>query len=363
VSILNDLAHLRPMMPFAQLSELIGAEWQPSPTGWLSERLRFAARVDTEGKIGRLAFDKDFPSTISIGDLHVGMNLDDLLASRYGFSAVLPRPYPFDETKYNGRTDVGDDITARVKKNGIVRTLELSRPGRTYPDDEGRPNHEHHPEDHRRWPTLINISPCSYPDPSEMLFDWAHGHSLTEYHDSFPAFAKWLEEQSTPDDWHRFVARWIWDLGVAPPLWIVQQKECDVATALTIFYANHPSQLLRERNKISRYRLDYFDLLHEIRRRCIDGFYTRSTLAFDRAVNCFWQGRLGEIADEATVQRAIPEAMRAVIPGRVLPKAPDIEAWNFKPLNPRRASTVVPPPVTEEELLDLRRIKERAKAR
>jgi hypothetical protein len=350
-------------MPVAQLSELIGAQWQPSPGGWLSERRRFAARIDTEGKIGTLIFNQDFPSNISIGGLHVGMNLDDLVASGYGFSAVLPRPYPFDTTKYNGRTGAGDDITAHVEKSGIVRTLELSRPGRTYPDFERDPNHERHPDDHRRWPTLINISPCSYPDPSEMLFDWAYGQSLTEYHDSFPAFAKWLVEHSTPDDWHKVVANWYWDFGVAPPLWIVQQKECDVATALTIFHSAEPSQLFRERNKISRYRLDYFDLVYEIRRRFIDGFYTRSTLAFNGAVNVIWLGRLGEIADEATVNHAIPAAMRAVIPGRVLPKTPVIDAWSFKPLTPRRTSTIAPPPLTEEELLEHQRIKKQGEAR
>jgi hypothetical protein len=135
-----------------------------------------------------------------------------------------------------------------------------------------------------------------------------------------------------------------------------------VATALTVFHLAQPAELFRERNEISKYRLDFFDLAHEIRRRFIDGFYTCSTLAFSGAVNVIWLGRLGEIADEATVTRAIPEAMRAAIPGRVLPKAPAIHAWSFEPPRPRRASTVLPPPLTEEELQERQRIRKQGEA-
>jgi hypothetical protein len=350
MGILADLAGLRPMMPFAQLSQLIGPEWQPSPAGWLSEKVRFAARIDVEGRIGTLVFEENFPSTLSMEGLHVGMHLDDVLASGHGFSIALPRSYPFKFTDYTGRTDAGDDVTARVAGNGIVRSLQFSRPGTTYRDGE------------RRFATHININPCCYSDPTEMLFDWAYGHSHTEDHDTFPPFAKWLVEQSTPDEWHCFVPNWNWDFGIEPLLWIVQQERCDLATALTAFYWTHPGQLLEERAKISQYQLDYFDLVHEIRRRFLDGFYKNSTLAFDGARVFADQAYFDSDADDDAIKRAIPEAMRAVIPGRVLQKARAIDAWDFKPLHPRRPSTIVPPALTDEELGEVEQFKQRVAA-
>jgi len=349
VSIFADLASLRPMMPFEQLSKLIGPEWQPSPGGWLSEA-RFTAHIDVEGKIGALTFEQNFPSTISIDDLHVGMNLDDLIAARPGFSIAASRAYPFLITDYTARTDAGDEITARVLQNGVVRSLEISRPGRTYPDGD-------------HWQaTKINISPCSYRDPSEMLSDWAAGFSLTEDHAIFPAFAKWLMQESTPDDWHRFVPNWNWDYGIEPLLWIIQQRDCDRATALTAFYWTRPGEFLDGRAEVQPYSLDEFDLINEVRQRFLDGFYTRSSLAFDGALAFREEAYVYEDSDVEAVNRAIPEAMRAVIPGRVLPKTPEIDPWSFPPLNPRRASTIVPPPITEEELLEVERVKQRAQA-
>jgi Domain of unknown function (DUF4274) len=349
VGIFADLARLRPMMPFEQLSKLIGPEWQPSPGGWLSEGTRFAAHIDVEGKIGSLTFEERFPSTIPIDGLHLGMNLDDLLAAHQGFSIAATRAHPFLITDYTGRTDAGDDVTARVLQNGTVRSLEISRPGRNYPDGN-------------RWQaTQIDISPCSYRDPSEMLSDWAAGFSLTRDHAVFPALASWLMQESTPDDWHRFVPSWNWDYGIEPLLWIIQQKDCDRATALTAFYWTRPGQFLVERAKVQQYALDSFDLINEVRQRFLDGFYTRSSLAFDGARAFREEAYVDSTDDVEAVDRAIPEAMRAVIPGRVLPKAPDIDPWSFPPLNPRRTSTIVPPPITEAERLEVERVRQKAK--
>jgi Domain of unknown function (DUF4274) len=347
VSIYADLASLRLMMPFEELSKIVGPECQPSPAGWLSAGVRFSARIDVEGKIGTLRFGEGFPSTISIDGMHIGMNLDDLLAARPGFSIVLPRTFPFKITNYATRTDIGDNVIAGVLQNGLVRSLEISRPGRAYPDGS------------ERQATPINISLCSYDDPSEMLFDWAYGDSLTDDYDIFPAFAKWLVEESTPDDWHRFVPKWNWDFGIEPLLWIVQQKDCDVATALTAFYWTRPGQLLGERTEVQQYALHSFDLVNEVRQRFLRGFYTNSSLAFDGARAFREEAYVDESDDIEAVNRAIPKAMRAVIPGRVLPAMPEIDPWSFGSQNPRRASTIVPPPFTAEERLEIQRVRQR----
>jgi Domain of unknown function (DUF4274) len=350
VSIFADLACLRPMMAFEQISKLIGLGSPPPSSGWLSVGRRFSARIDVESKIGALTFDERFPSTVSIDGLHVGMKLDDLMASHYGFSIGPPRAFPFKITTYTAQTGVGDDVTTRVGQDGLIRSLEISRPGRTYPDGN-------------RWQaTQIDVSPCSYRDPSEMLSDWAAGFSITEDRAIFPAFARWLMQESTPDDWHRFVPNWNWDYGIEPLLWIVQQKECDRATALTAFYWTRPGEFLGERAEVKPYALDSFDLINEIRQRFLAGFYARSSLAFDGARAFREEAYVDESDDVEAVDRAIPQMMRAIIPGRVLPKTPEIDPWNFPPLNPCRASTIVPPPITEEELLEVERVKQRAEA-
>lgn len=49
----------------------------------------------------------------------------------------------------------------------------------------------------------------------------------------------WLKQVS-PDDWHRFVLGFNWGDALAPLSWIVRQDDCDLATALEIFWRSEP---------------------------------------------------------------------------------------------------------------------------
>lgn len=53
------------------------------------------------------------------------------------------------------------------------------------------------------------------------------------------AHIEWLKSAS-PDDWHRAVLAFQWAEQRDPLFWIVQQDECDKATALKIFWALCP---------------------------------------------------------------------------------------------------------------------------
>jgi len=47
--------------------------------------------------------------------------------------------------------------------------------------------------------------------------------------------AAWLDANG-PDQWHELVRRWNFDFGIHPLAWIVQQPDCDRATAQEIFF-------------------------------------------------------------------------------------------------------------------------------
>jgi hypothetical protein len=50
----------------------------------------------------------------------------------------------------------------------------------------------------------------------------------------------WLQD-ATPEDWHRVALDFNWDNPIDPLYWIVQQPQCDRATALTIFWLAQPT--------------------------------------------------------------------------------------------------------------------------
>jgi hypothetical protein len=45
----------------------------------------------------------------------------------------------------------------------------------------------------------------------------------------------WLAAHG-PDEWHQLAAHWVYDRGLQPMAWIVQQPECDRATAQHVFW-------------------------------------------------------------------------------------------------------------------------------
>lgn len=63
---------------------------------------------------------------------------------------------------------------------------------------------------------LDDFSNFMPPDVSDRLFAWLANHG--------------------PDEWHQLAAHWVYDRGLRPMAWIVQQPECDRATAQHIFW-------------------------------------------------------------------------------------------------------------------------------
>jgi len=93
----------------------------------------------------------------------------------------------------------------------------------------------------------------------------------------------WLES-TDPDDWHRVALDFNWSEPLHLLDWIVQQVNCDAATALTIFWKGEPANWLQEEGSKPE-RPNGFSYLNKkicayIGSRIGTGGYTRSKIAY-----------------------------------------------------------------------------------
>lgn len=93
----------------------------------------------------------------------------------------------------------------------------------------------------------------------------------------------WLAS-ADPDDWHRVALDFNWGEPLYLLDWIVRQPNCDIATALTLFWKGEPAAWLDEEGA-SEEEPDGFSYLNRqicayIANRVKTGGYTRSEIAF-----------------------------------------------------------------------------------
>lgn len=116
---------------------------------------------------------------------------------------------------------------------------------------------------------------------------WKHGRFAID------DFSKWLQSQS-PEEWHLATVGTTHDGDHQQLHWVISQPECELSTALTIFWAGNPSEALqysyasafssaKNDNKLyaSSSAASYtwqiqFKILENFKR----GFYTRRNIAF-----------------------------------------------------------------------------------
>jgi len=120
-----------------------------------------------------------------------------------------------------------------------------------------------------------NASPLplvvSVPAPSQMM--------TAEYNSSLVG----LLARSSPDVWHQVAMGWNWDGGVAPLAWIIRQPQCDIGTALLVYWRGGPGwdKQFLSRDEVPAHRLEVFDLLEEVEGRLVSGFYSRQKISFN----------------------------------------------------------------------------------
>ena len=136
-------------------------------------------------------------------------------------------------------------------------------------------------------------------------------------------FYHWLATEAGPDDWHRFALDVNWDFH-PPELfeWIVQQPNCDKATALTLFWKAQPDYVIEFPEDTYAHR----DLVELIRERWLAEEYERNELAFDPETDAWLpdfealQAKVG-----VDIEQELPLSMRLSLPGRRLEMNDDIE--------------------------------------
>jgi hypothetical protein len=104
---------------------------------------------------------------------------------------------------------------------------------------------------------------------------------LSDDTSNFEREIAWLKTAS-PDDWHRVALDYNWDEGVETLYWIVQQPDCDRATALDIFWKGQPAWYLHEAVEDGEDADNLiWTMLKYIAARINARGYTRSKIAFD----------------------------------------------------------------------------------
>jgi hypothetical protein len=87
---------------------------------------------------------------------------------------------------------------------------------------------------------------------------------------------------ATPEQWHSFALGFNWDDPLEPLFWIVRQDDCDMATALTIFWRSVPSwDLMKLANGEEVYDREEAPLIDYIANRIGGRGYQRRKIAWD----------------------------------------------------------------------------------
>lgn len=140
----------------------------------------------------------------------------------------------------------------------------------------------------------------------------------------------------TPDDWHRYASNLNWGDRLDGLFWIVNQPDCDKATAVMIFWAGEPTgyDWQEESEPMGADEYAVAPMLKYIVQRFNAGGYPRSEIAYDfradhgRNLAAFADadraGRVRDIAELVERQaelndpsiRLHPDLMALTIPGR-----------------------------------------------
>lgn len=290
----DTIASLRPGMPESRYSIVD----RPKPTtistaydteGRWPQRKQYASSagsvtVDHCGIIESVGFGSGFPQSVRVAGLHIGMAWRDAQALypelRLGADMCGIQSYQGAVT-----TD-GFELRLNIK-DGQILSFGLARLGTAQyladyaafiemKGDEAQAVRDAKNAREGRWRTIT--------DPEAMLREWAeHCRPWDELSTRYVAYAEWLFK-ATPEQRHDAARNWNWDYGVPPLLYIVRQPDCDLATALEIFYLAQPSWYHQFDVDPSCKRLldgDVYSLVKEIRARVNAGGFSRREIAFD----------------------------------------------------------------------------------
>ena len=145
-------------------------------------------------------------------------------------------------------------------------------------------------------------------DADSLLSDWLRNTGM--WRDYPPrllhCYAEWLQAAS-PDQWHQAAESYNWTYGSAPMHWIVSQRDCDLATAVLLYYLSGPSYYWEfTPGNVPDHAREGFPLVWTARTRVAAGDYKRAEIAFDPTYEFATEIRDAPISDDPEFPSALP---------------------------------------------------------
>jgi len=292
---ISRCAELRPLMTREQLNEVFPKDrWTEHHGGgsfgvqynWGPSAKTVADGIGRENIIESVMFDAPFPANTPIYGFAIGMTRADAEEEIARLALEAEEPTHPDVRRFIGNTPEGFELSLIFRKDSLER-LRLSQPNASQIEEARMRFRREQYEKEQRQRELANAWKLITDDDDAMLLTWAkHCKPWDDYEPSeFVAYAEWLRK-ADPDQRHAAALTWNWDYGVAPLLWISRREDCDLATALHIFFGGEPYFYLKvggDRSLVEQGHGDLmtFDLMMDIKDRIERGFYTRSRIQFD----------------------------------------------------------------------------------
>ena len=290
---------IRPGLTRLEAEELLGKPTQGCVAGAPGISLLFGRTQEwnPDGKdksdiLEIITFRDDFPPKIDLYGLRMGMNIDQASVAfgtlKLTQGPTFPKAQQFEGwTPDNFRVLIGfeSEQGAPVSDMWRLRRIELSYPYADEYIERQTALRQELVEQEKQNRKRANAWKDIKDDDDGMLMDWAaHCKPWDDYSESqFIAYAKWLKRAS-PDERHMAACCWNWDYGLAPLIWIIRQPDCDIATALAVYFGCEPSYYLKfygDRSQVPSINLEGFDFLTELKDRIETGYYKRSKIAFE----------------------------------------------------------------------------------
>jgi len=274
--------------------------------------------LDTSNVVEQLGIRAPFPSSLSFYGFSIGMALPEAapLIAHLGLDRASEAA---GFTTFSGPTPDGFEL--RLLFDHSLTQIQISQPHHKAIAQARRAFWQERAELKARQWEEANAWKQITDNDDAMIDTWAaHCRPWNDYSpEEFVKFAAWLKN-ATPDERHMAAMHCNWDYGIAPLLWIVRQPDCDVATAVYIFFGCQPSHCLGPDGDGHRAREasmgEVGAMMREIRERMESGFYARSEIRFDasREIEALHRVKL----DDAQLAEVLPPNMKPRYEGRRL---------------------------------------------
>ena len=227
---LEIVTHLRPGMSAAEAERVLaGGGMSLNEKG--DVRRPFWILCDI-GQVVNIRLKSDFPPTITIYGIGIGMPFD-LVESHHASLQQVSDDAWFGQPHQRFRIGIPQDgyEIAIVIFEGKVAAIDFCVIGRIAMIEKNVAR--------RRVVTDAQRKLHDAVDPDQQLRLWAETQSGLAPAKRIGQFVAWLPT-ANPDEWHGVAASWNWDFGVQPLRWIVSQRACGIATAALIFFDGEP---------------------------------------------------------------------------------------------------------------------------